>query len=158
MWNLSDHTWTFISLVEVLWVFASALFMVLQRRSATATLAWILVLAFLPLVGILFYLFLGPRRYNRRKNMRKCIYWERPFVRWIKCLRFFVCISMSENKIFLCFVCLQNEECDTAAKPSRPAFSYGRVTSHECEMYPNQHCRRNHTSPPDVWIQSTRTD
>lgn len=42
---------------------------ILQKRSPAATIAWILVLAFLPVVGIPVYVFLGPRRL-RRKQLR----------------------------------------------------------------------------------------
>ena len=56
--------------LEVVWVVFAAGYITLQRRSAPSTLAWILLLSFLPLVGVAFYLLLGPRRYDRRTKRR----------------------------------------------------------------------------------------
>jgi cardiolipin synthase len=54
------------------WVVFVALWMVSERRSPTATLAWILALAAIPVVGIPVYLALGPRRL-RRKMLRMAL-------------------------------------------------------------------------------------
>lgn len=62
--------WAALSAIESVWIVAATIFVILQRRSAQATLAWIFALAFLPVVGIVLYLFLGPRRYEKRKRRR----------------------------------------------------------------------------------------
>ncbi len=56
--------------LEVAWVVVAAVYIILQRRSAPATLAWILALSFLPFVGIFLYVLVGPRRFERRKLRR----------------------------------------------------------------------------------------
>ena len=56
--------------LEVAWVVFAAVYIVLQRRSAPATMAWIFALAFFPLIGVLLYAIIGPRRYDRRKRRR----------------------------------------------------------------------------------------
>jgi cardiolipin synthase len=61
--------WTIFSLVEVVWVIGFSIWLVLQRRSPVATLAWILIAAWLPLIGIAIYQFFGPPRL-RRKRLR----------------------------------------------------------------------------------------
>jgi cardiolipin synthase A/B len=58
--------------LEAVWVLGAALWMISERRSPAATLAWILALGLLPLVGIPLYLFLGPRRIER-KNVRRAL-------------------------------------------------------------------------------------
>ena len=57
-----DVLWT----LEVLWLGGVVLWLLHERRTPAATLAWILSLAFLPGVGIPVYLFLGPRRVVRK--------------------------------------------------------------------------------------------
>jgi cardiolipin synthase A/B len=44
---------------------------ILQRRSPAATIAWLLVLAFLPIIGWLIYRIIGPLRLERRKLRRQ---------------------------------------------------------------------------------------
>ncbi len=56
--------------LEIAWVVFVAVYVVLQRRSAPATMAWIFALAFFPLIGLALYLVIGPRRYERRKKRR----------------------------------------------------------------------------------------
>lgn len=67
--------WTIMMTVlpplEVAWVAIAAIYIILQRRSAPATMAWILALAFFPLIGIAFYMIFGPRRFERRKTRRR---------------------------------------------------------------------------------------
>src|SRR5262245_56671084 len=60
-------SWPWLAIVETLWVVASALWIVSDRRAPTSTLAWILTLAFLPVVGIPVYILLGSRRLRRRR-------------------------------------------------------------------------------------------
>lgn len=57
-----------LPVLELMWVVGVALWIVLEKRSPTATLAWIFGLALLPLVGILVYLWIGPRRLDRKKS------------------------------------------------------------------------------------------
>jgi len=54
----------------IVWVVSVGVVIVLQRRSATATLAWLLVLAFLPVVGLLVYRLIGPLRLERKRLKR----------------------------------------------------------------------------------------
>ncbi|MCK6545071.1 cardiolipin synthase [Myxococcota bacterium] len=62
-----ELSWTLVAVVETIWVAGLAVWIVLERRSPTATLAWILGLTALPVVGIPVYLFLGPRRLKRKR-------------------------------------------------------------------------------------------
>lgn len=57
--------------LEAVWVIGIAVYIILQRRSAPATFAWVFALAFLPIVGIAVYFWLGPRRYERRRTRRR---------------------------------------------------------------------------------------
>jgi cardiolipin synthase len=65
-----EFSWTLVTAFELVWVFVLAVGLILERRSPVATLAWILVLMWLPALGILVYLVLGPRRLNRKKRKR----------------------------------------------------------------------------------------
>jgi cardiolipin synthase A/B len=58
---------TAVALVEAAWIVGMGSWLLLERRSPAATLAWILALAFMPLVGIPVYLFVGPRRLERKR-------------------------------------------------------------------------------------------
>jgi cardiolipin synthase A/B len=55
-----------LSVAQVIWVVLIATFILLERRSPTATLAWITMVAALPLVGVAIYLLVGPRRLQRK--------------------------------------------------------------------------------------------
>ena len=68
--DLEGLLWAALTPLEILWVAVAAIYMIMQRRSSQATLAWIFVLAFTPLVGVLLYFFFGPRRFERRKRRR----------------------------------------------------------------------------------------
>ncbi|MDZ7632400.1 MAG: cardiolipin synthase [Gemmatimonadaceae bacterium] len=59
----------FIAL-EVLWVIVISGYILIERRPPLATLAWIVSLAALPVLGVLVYYFLGPRRLDRRRRRR----------------------------------------------------------------------------------------
>jgi cardiolipin synthase len=56
-----------LGIAQVAWVVIVAGFILLERRSPMATLAWITMVAALPLVGVGIYLVLGPRRLRRKK-------------------------------------------------------------------------------------------
>jgi len=62
--------WTLFTIVEVVWVAILAVGLILERRSPVATLAWLLVLMWLPAFGFVVYLLLGPRRLHRTKLRR----------------------------------------------------------------------------------------
>jgi cardiolipin synthase len=62
--------WYAVAAIEGAWLVFVCVWMVLQRRSPAATLSWILALALLPVVGLIVYFFLGPRRLRRRKIRR----------------------------------------------------------------------------------------
>ena len=51
----------------VAWVLGASATLLTQRRSPTATLAWLLAFAALPVVSGVYYLVFGPRRLRRRK-------------------------------------------------------------------------------------------
>jgi cardiolipin synthase len=52
--------------LEAIWLVGVAGWILQERRPPVTTLAWILGLALLPVVGVAVYLFLGPRRLKRR--------------------------------------------------------------------------------------------
>ncbi len=58
----------FFTVVEVLWIGVLVPWILLEKRSPTATLAWIMALIALPVVGALVYVFVGPRRLERKKS------------------------------------------------------------------------------------------
>jgi cardiolipin synthase len=51
----------------LVWVGSVAVVIILQRRSAAATLAWLFALMFLPIIGLVIYRIIGPLRLERRK-------------------------------------------------------------------------------------------
>lgn len=53
------------------WGVAMGIVIVMQRRSPAATIAWLLVLSFLPIVGLGVYRLIGPQRLKRRKLRRR---------------------------------------------------------------------------------------
>lgn len=58
---------SWLALGEVVWVIGLSAWIILERRSPVATLAWVLALAWLPVLGIFLYLLFGPRRLRRKK-------------------------------------------------------------------------------------------
>ncbi len=59
--------WTVLTVLGAAWVVAAGVIILLQRRSAAATLAWLLVLAFLPILGLVVYRLIGPLRLDRKR-------------------------------------------------------------------------------------------
>jgi cardiolipin synthase len=53
-----------------IWVIAVGIIIILQRRSAAATLAWLFALIFVPVVGLLIYRLIGPLRLERKRLKR----------------------------------------------------------------------------------------
>jgi cardiolipin synthase len=63
--------WTpLIITVEIVWVASIGVVILLQRRSAAATLAWLLALTLLPIVGYIIYRLIGPQRLERKRVKR----------------------------------------------------------------------------------------
>ncbi|HWU89536.1 MAG TPA: cardiolipin synthase [Kofleriaceae bacterium] len=54
----------------MVWVAIVSVMIVLQRRSAAATIAWLLALMFLPIIGLVVYRLIGPLRLERKKLRR----------------------------------------------------------------------------------------
>lgn len=63
--------WRVLTGLGVVWVVVVGIIIVLQRRSAVATLAWLLVLAFLPVIGLIVYRLIGPLRLKRKRVRRR---------------------------------------------------------------------------------------
>ena len=63
--------WLLITGVFAVWAIVMAVVIVLQQRSPAATIAWMMVLAFLPIVGYVVYRLIGPQRLARRKLRRQ---------------------------------------------------------------------------------------
>jgi cardiolipin synthase len=63
--------WLPITTGFALWAIVMAVVIVLQRRSPAATIAWMLVLAFLPIFGWVIYRLIGPQRLERKKLRRR---------------------------------------------------------------------------------------
>jgi cardiolipin synthase len=55
-------------IAEIAWVGGLSIWIIMERRSPQATLAWILVLAWTPYVGVVIYLLVGPRRLTRKRR------------------------------------------------------------------------------------------
>ena len=66
LWETLEHPAVFYSL-EAVWLLGITGWLLLERRSPVATIAWLLALAALPVVGIPVYLLVGPRRLKRKK-------------------------------------------------------------------------------------------
>ena len=64
-------TWPIVTGLATVWVVIAAGVILLQRRSAAATLAWLLVFLFLPVVGLILYRLLGPLRLTRKQLKRR---------------------------------------------------------------------------------------
>jgi cardiolipin synthase len=62
--------WLVLTLAEVAWVLIVGVIIVMQRRSPTATLAWLLGMALLPVIGLIVYWLIGPVRLERRRSRR----------------------------------------------------------------------------------------
>ncbi len=56
--------------LQVVWVIAISGYILLERRPPLATVAWIVSMATLPVLGMFVYYFLGPRRLDRKRRRR----------------------------------------------------------------------------------------
>ena len=72
VWGLFDSMFsTMVSLVFLLSVLATMMVVILDNRSPYKTLAWVLVLAFLPIVGLVLYFFFGQDTRRERLISKK---------------------------------------------------------------------------------------
>ncbi len=62
--------WWLVYPAAIVWVAVNALVIVMQRRPAASTIAWLMVLTFLPLVGLGIYVVIGPLSIRRRRRRR----------------------------------------------------------------------------------------
>jgi cardiolipin synthase A/B len=69
--NWSDEAILALEIGLIAYVVFAAISIVLERRRPTATLAWILVLALLPVVGLVAYLLIGRRKARRHRRSRR---------------------------------------------------------------------------------------
>lgn len=60
--------WWVVGLAELFWIGAVTIWVATDRRAPASTLAWIVVLALLPIVGLPVYLLVGPRRLRRQRS------------------------------------------------------------------------------------------
>ena len=67
--DMAELPWFLIFVASyVAWVVVAVLSLLLNRRSPTATLAWIFAFVALPIVSGLYYMVFGPRRLHRRRR------------------------------------------------------------------------------------------
>ncbi len=62
--------WAIVTVGGAVWAAVMAVVILLQRRPAASTISWLLVLVFLPSVGIILYRLVGPLKLERRKRRR----------------------------------------------------------------------------------------
>lgn len=60
-----------LALFEAIYVVAVTVWIVMEKRRPSATLAWILAVAALPIVGVFIYWVIGPRRIERSRSRRE---------------------------------------------------------------------------------------
>lgn len=60
--------WLLYTGVGVVWFIGNAIVIIMQRRPAASTIAWLLAMVFLPVLGFILYLLIGPLRLERRKR------------------------------------------------------------------------------------------
>ena len=68
---MNDIFFALIYFTYMLIVFSTVVYVVLDNRNPVRTMAWILVLTFLPLVGLILYFFLGKSNRKERLISRK---------------------------------------------------------------------------------------
>jgi cardiolipin synthase len=64
------HWWLVYAVGGALWIGVNAVVIILQRRPAASTIAWLLALVLLPVIGLAFYRLIGPLKLERRKRKR----------------------------------------------------------------------------------------
>ncbi|MFO0751360.1 MAG: cardiolipin synthase [Myxococcota bacterium] len=60
-----------ITVAAVVWMVGISVVILMQRRSAAATMAWLLALSFLPIIGLVVYRLFGPLRLERKRLKRR---------------------------------------------------------------------------------------
>jgi cardiolipin synthase len=65
------HYALFWSILGLVWFGISGTVILLQRRSAAATIAWLFAMAFLPFIGLIVYRLIGPLRLERKRLRRR---------------------------------------------------------------------------------------
>lgn len=73
--SAANHLWSAIPaevwvVLYALWITSAIIFILLQRRPPTTTLAWTMAFMMLPFIGALVYAAFGPRRLMRRRMRR----------------------------------------------------------------------------------------
>lgn len=64
-------TWWLVSTTAVIaWVAINSVIIILQRRPPASTIAWLFAFVFLPVVGALVYVLIGPSKLERRRRKR----------------------------------------------------------------------------------------
>jgi cardiolipin synthase A/B len=63
--------WVLLSAGAAIWIAINAVIIVMQRRSAPSTIAWLTVLVFLPIIGMIIYTLIGPLRLERKRRRRE---------------------------------------------------------------------------------------
>ena len=56
-----------LEVAQIAWLVGISAFILLERRSPTATLAWITIVSALPVIGFVIYLVVGPRHLQRKR-------------------------------------------------------------------------------------------
>src|SRR6187549_2938811 len=68
VWDfIRAHAFQFILAAYFIWVVGAVWTLLLQRRPAAATLAWIFAFVAMPFVSGIYYMVFGPRRLHRRR-------------------------------------------------------------------------------------------
>jgi hypothetical protein len=62
--------WFVYGAAATVWIIFNSILLVLQRRSAASTIAWLFVVVFVPVVGLLIHRMIGPLNLERRKRGR----------------------------------------------------------------------------------------
>jgi cardiolipin synthase A/B len=62
--------WWLVYPVAIAWIAVNAVVIIMQRRPAASTIAWLMVLTFLPVVGLGAYMLIGPLSLHRRRRKR----------------------------------------------------------------------------------------
>lgn len=70
-WTIAGHSW--LNWLGWVWTISSVVlttWIVMQRRSPVSTLAWIMVLNMMPVIGLAVYAYFGPQRVKRQRLRR----------------------------------------------------------------------------------------
>ncbi len=59
--------------IAIAWVVVNAVVVIMQRRPAASTISWLMVLVFLPVLGWIIYVLIGPLKLERKKHKRTLV-------------------------------------------------------------------------------------